>query len=129
MGGVMSIPKDLKYTEDHEWIRVEGEDAYIGITDYAQGELGDVVYVDLPAEGDSFAKSDVFGTIEAVKAASDLYCPISGEVVQINEEVADAPETIDKDPYGSGWMIKIRMSDTSELDDLMDASGYESQIT
>ena len=125
----MSIPKDLKYTEDHEWIRVEGEDAYIGITDYAQGELGDVVYVDLPAEGDSFAKSDVFGTIEAVKAASDLYCPISGEVVKINEEVADAPETINKDPYGSGWMVKIRMSDTSELDDLMDASGYESQIT
>ena len=125
----MSIPKDLKYTEDHEWIRVEGEDAYIGITDYAQGELGDVVYVDLPAEGDSFAKSDVFGTIEAVKAASDLYCPISGEVVQINEDVADAPETINKDPYGSGWMIKIRMSDTSELDDLMDASGYESQIS
>ena len=125
----MSIPKDLKYTEDHEWIRVEGEDAYIGITDYAQGELGDVVYVDLPAEGDSFAKSDIFGTIEAVKAASDLYCPISGEIVQINEEVVDAPETINKDPYGSGWMVKIRMSDTSELDDLMDASAYESQIT
>ena len=125
----MSIPKDLKYTEDHEWIRVEGEDAYIGITDYAQGELGDVVYVDLPAEGDSFAKSDVFGTIEAVKAASDLYCPISGEVVQINEEVADAPETINKDPYGSGWMIKIRMSDTSELDDLMDSSAYDAQIS
>ena len=125
----MNIPKDLKYTEDHEWIRVEGEDAYIGITDYAQGELGDVVYVDLPAEGDSFAKTDVFGTIEAVKAASDLYCPISGEVVQINEDVADAPETINKDPYGSGWMIKIRMSDTSELDDLMDAADYEAQIT
>jgi glycine cleavage system H protein len=125
----MNIPKDLKYTEDHEWIRVEGEDAYIGITDYAQGELGDVVYVDLPAEGDFFAKSDVFGTIEAVKAASDLYCPISGEVVEINEAVADAPETINKDPYGSGWMIKIKISDTSELDDLLDASGYEAQIT
>jgi glycine cleavage system H protein len=124
----MNIPKDLKYTEDHEWIRVEGEDAYIGITDYAQGELGDVVYVDLPAQGDSFAKSDVFGTIEAVKAASDLYCPISGEVVEINEVVADAPETINKDPYGSGWMIKIKMSDASELDDLMDAAGYETQI-
>lgn len=124
----MNIPKDLKFTEDHEWIRVDGETAIIGITDYAQGELGDVVYVDLPAEGDSFAKQDVFGTIEAVKAASDLYCPISGEVVEINDQIADAPETINKDPYGDGWMIKLKISDLTEIDDLMDATAYEEQI-
>ena len=124
----MNIPKDLKYTEDHEWIRLEGEIALIGITDYAQGELGDVVYVDLPAEGDEFAKQDVFGSIEAVKAASDLFCPISGNVVETNEEVVDAPETINKDPYGSGWMVKIKVSDVSELDNLLDAAGYEQHI-
>ncbi len=124
----MNIPKDLKYTEDHEWIRLEGEIALIGITDYAQGELGDVVYVDLPAEGDEFAKQDVFGSIEAVKAASDLFCPISGNVVETNEEVVDAPETINKDPYGSGWMVKIKVSDVSEMDDLLDAAGYEQHI-
>lgn len=124
----MNIPKDLKYTEDHEWVRLEGDHAFIGITDYAQGELGDVVYVDLPADGDEFGKQDVFGSIEAVKAASDLYCPISGKVVEINEKVADVPETINKDPYGSGWMVKIEVSDVSELDDLLDAAGYEKFI-
>ena len=124
----MNIPKDLKYTEDHEWVRLEGDHAYIGITDYAQGELGDVVYVDLPAEGDEFGKQDVFGSIEAVKAASDLYCPISGKVVEINEKVADVPETINKDPYGAGWMVKIVVSDVSELDDLLDDTGYEQFI-
>jgi len=124
----MNIPKDLKYTEDHEWVRLEGDHAFIGITDYAQGELGDVVYVDLPADGDEFGKQDVFGSIEAVKAASDLYCPISGKVVEINEKVADVPETINKDPYGSGWMVKIEVSNVSELDDLLDAAGYEQFI-
>ena len=124
----MNIPKDLKYTEDHEWVRLEGDHAYIGITDYAQGELGDVVYVDLPAEGDEFGKQDVFGSIEAVKAASDLYCPISGKVVEINEKVADVPETINKDPYGAGWMVKIVVSDASELDELLDDAGYEQFI-
>jgi glycine cleavage system H protein len=124
----MNIPKDLKYTEDHEWIRLEGDIAFIGITDYAQGELGDVVYVDLPAEGDEFGKQDVFGSIEAVKAASDLYCPITGKIVETNGEVVDAPETINKDPYGSGWMVKIKVSDVSELDDLLDAAGYEKHI-
>ena len=124
----MNIPKDLKYTEDHEWVRLEGDHAYIGITDYAQGELGDVVYVDLPAEGDEFGKQDVFGSIEAVKAASDLYCPISGKVVEINEKVADVPETINKDPYGAGWMVKIVVSDVSELDELLDDAGYEQFI-
>lgn len=124
----MNIPKDLKYTEDHEWVRLEGDHAFIGITDYAQGELGDVVYVDLPADGDEFGKQDVFGSIEAVKAASDLYCPISGKIVEINEKVADVPETINKDPYGSGWMVKIKVSDVSELDDLLDAAGYEQHI-
>ena len=121
----MNIPKDLKFTEDHEWIRVDGETAIIGITDYAQGELGDVVYVDLPAEGDSFAKQDVFGTIEAVKAASDLYCPISGEIVEINDQIADAPETINKDPYGDGWMIKFKPSDPAEWDGLLSGDDYE----
>ena len=125
----MNIPKDLKYTEDHEWVRLEGDHAFIGITDYAQGELGDVVYVDLPADGDEFGKQDVFGSIEAVKAASDLYCPISGKVVEINEKVADVPETINKDPYGSGWMVKIEVSNVSELDDLLDAAGYEQFIS
>ncbi len=124
----MNIPKDLKYTEDHEWIRLEGDHAYIGITDYAQGELGDVVYVDLPAEGDEFGKQDVFGSIEAVKAASDLFCPISGKVIEINEKVADVPETINKDPYGAGWMVKIVVSDVAELDDLLDDTGYEQFI-
>ena len=124
----MNIPKDLKYTEDHEWVRLEGDHAFIGITDYAQGELGDVVYVDLPADGDEFGKQDLFGSIEAVKAASDLYCPISGKVVEINEIVADVPETINKDPYGSGWMVKIEVSNVSELDDLLDAAGYEQFI-
>ena len=125
----MNIPKDLKFTEDHEWIRVDGETATIGITDYAQGELGDVVYVDLPGEGDTFAKQDVFGTIEAVKAASDLYSPISGEVVEINDQIADTPETINKDPYGDGWMIKLKISNHTELDYLMDATGYEEHIS
>ncbi len=124
----MNIPKDLKYTEDHEWVRLEGDHAYIGITDYAQGELGDVVYVDLPAEGDEFGKQDVFGSIEAVKAASDLFCPISGKVIEINEKVADVPETINKDPYGAGWMVKIVVSDVAELDDLLDDTGYEQFI-
>jgi glycine cleavage system H protein len=124
----MNIPKELKYTEDHEWIRVEGDFAYVGITDYAQGELGDVVYVDLPTAGDTFGKMDVFGTIEAVKAASDLYCPISGEIAEVNDQVADVPETINKDPYGDGWMIKLKLSDPSEINELLDATGYESHI-
>lgn len=124
----MNIPKDLKYSEDHEWVRVEGDFAWVGISDYAQGELGDVVFVELPAAGDSFGANDVFGSIEAVKAASDLYCPISGEVVDVNGELEGSPETINSDPYGDGWMIKIKINDKSDLDGLMDAGVYENHI-
>ena len=121
----MNIPENLKYSKDHEWIAIEGDTVTIGITDYAQGELGDVVFVELPGEGDSFEVQDAFGTIEAVKAVSDLYCPISGEVKEINEALEDAPETVNKDPYGEGWMIKLKISDSSQLDDLLDAAAYK----
>lgn len=124
----MSIPENLKYSEDHEWTRLDGDFVYIGITDYAQGELGDVVYVDLPSTGDTFGPGDVFGSIEAVKAASDLYCPVGGEVVEVNEDLADTPETINSDPYGAGWMVKLKLADPSDLDNLLDAKGYEAHI-
>jgi glycine cleavage system H protein len=124
----MSVPEELKYSEDHEWTRKEGDVLVVGITDYAQGELGDVVYLDLPAVGDSFNQKDAFGSIEAVKAAADLYMPISGEIVEVNDSLPDAPETINKDPYGDGWMIKIKMSNAEEYDALMDAAGYEAHI-
>jgi glycine cleavage system H protein len=122
------IPDDLKYSEEHEWARADGDIVTIGITDYAQGELGDVVYVDLPAEGDQFSQNDVFGSIEAVKAASDLYCPLGGEVVEVNKNVADNPETINKDPYGDGWMIKLKIESSDELAGLMDAEAYKNHI-
>ena len=124
----MNIPNDLKYTKDHEWARVEGDTAVIGITDYAQGELGDIVYVDLPSVGDRFGQNDTFGTIEAVKAAADLYCPLSGEIIEVNEAVADNPDTINKDPYGDGWMIKLKLDDQSALADLMDSTAYKTEI-
>lgn len=122
----MSIPAELKYTKDHEWAKIEGDVITVGITEYASGELGDVVFVELPEPGDSVAKDDSFGTIEAVKAVADLFCPVSGEVTEVNNALEDAPETVNKDPYGEGWMVKIKLSDTSELDALMDASAYES---
>jgi glycine cleavage system H protein len=125
---MMNIPKELKYTEEHEWARAEGDTVTVGITDYAQGELGDVVYVELPSVGDTFGQNDVFGSIEAVKAASDLYCPLSGEVVEVNENLGDSPETINKDPYGDGWMIKIKISASDELNALLDAEGYQAHI-
>jgi len=125
---MMNIPKELRYTEEHEWARAEGDIVTIGITDYAQGELGDVVYVELPAVGDSFGQNDVFGSIEAVKAASDLYCPLSGEVVEVNGNLGDIPETINKDPYGDGWMIKLKLADASEMENLLDAAGYQAHI-
>ena len=121
----MNIPKELKYTEEHEWAKMDGTTVTIGITDYAQGELGDVVYVELPAPGDTFSRNDVFGSIEAVKAASDLYCPVSGEVIEVNEELGENPETINKDPYGSGWMIKLKIENPEELEQLLDADGYQ----
>lgn len=124
----MSLPKDFKYTEDHEWVKIEGDTATIGITDYAQGELGDIVYVELPASGDTFNKGDAFGNVEAVKAVSDLYMPLSGEILEVNEKLADAPETVNAEPYGDGWMIKFKISDASQLDSLLDAVGYEALI-
>ncbi len=124
----MNIPADLKYTNDHEWVRVEGDTAIVGITDFAQGELGDIVYVEIETEGDTLAESEVFGSIEAVKTVSDLFMPISGEILEFNEALESAPETVNTDPFGEGWMVKIKISDTAQLDGLMDAAAYESLI-
>lgn len=124
------IPEGIRYTEEHEFVRetdVEGE-VIVGITDYAQGELGDVVFVELPAVGDAFDRMEVFGTIEAVKAVSELYCPLSGEVVAINESLEDDPALVNTDPYSGGWMIRLRLRDPSELDDLLSAEQYGSHI-
>ena len=124
----MNFPADLKYTKDHEWIRVDGNVAYVGITDYAQGELGEIVCVDIPTEGEVVAKEEVFGTIEAVKTVSDLFMPVSGEVIEANAELDDKPELVNEDVYGNGWLIKISISDPSELDELMSAAEYEQMI-
>ncbi|KYG81846.1 glycine cleavage system H protein [Roseivirga ehrenbergii] len=124
----MNIPENLLYTKDHEWIKVEGEEATVGITDFAQSELGDIVYVEIETEGDSLDKEEVFGTVEAVKTVSDLFMPLSGEVKEFNSQLEDAPETVNSDPYGEGWMIKITMSDPSEVDGLMDATAYKALI-
>ena len=121
----MNFPADLKYTKDHEWIRVDGDVAYVGITDYAQGEL---VFVDITTEGEVVAKEEVFGTIEAVKTVSDLFMPVSGEVIEANAELDDKPELVNEDVYGNGWLIKISVSDPSELDELMSAAEYEQMI-
>ncbi len=125
----MNVPAGLKYTSDHEWVKVDGGLAIIGITDYAQGELGDVVFVELPEAGAEITKGESFGTIEAVKAVADLFSPASGEIVELNEALEDAPETVNQDPYNAGWMVKIKLSDASELDDLMDAAAYEKYIS
>ena len=124
----MNIPADLKYTQDHEWVRVEGDVAVVGITDFAQGELGDVVFVEIETEGEELAKGETFGTVEAVKTVSDLFMPVGGEVAEVNEALADDPELVNKDPYGEGWMIKLKMSDAAELGDLMDAAAYKAMI-
>ena len=124
----MNFPADLKYTKDHEWIRVDGDVAYVGITDYAQGELGEIVFVDIMTEGEVVAKEEVFGTIEAVKTVSDLFMPVSGEVIEANAELDDKPELVNEDVYGNGWLIKISVSDPSELDELMSAAEYEQMI-
>lgn len=124
------IPETLRYTEEHEYIRTTDaeHEILIGITDYAQGELGDVVYVELPAAGDSFGRMDVFGTIEAVKAVSELYCPLGGEVIAVNEALDEDPALVNSDPYGEGWMIRLRIQDASELDDLLDPDAYRELI-
>ena len=124
----MNFPADLKYTKDHEWIRVDGDVDYVGITDYAQGELGEIVFVDITTEGEVVAKEEVFGTIEAVKTVSDLFMPVSGEVIEANAELDDKPELVNEDVYGNGWLIKISVSDPSELDELMSAAEYEQMI-
>ena len=124
----MNFPADLKYTKDHEWIRVEGNVGYVGITDYAQSELGEIVYVDITTEGETVAKEEVFGTIEAVKTVSDLFMPVSGEVLEANAELEDTPELVNEDVYGKGWLIKISISDPSELNELLSAADYEQLI-
>lgn len=124
----MNNPSNLRYTKEHEWIRVEGEQAYVGITDYAQSELGEIVFVDIATEGETLAQNEVFGSIEAVKTVSDLHMPVGGEVLEINAAIADQPELVNSDPYGEGWMIKIQISDVAELSTLLDAAGYEAMI-
>lgn len=124
----MNFPTDVKYTKDHEWIRVDGDVAYVGITDYAQSELGEIVYVDITTEGETVGKEEVFGTIEAVKTVSDLFMPVSGEVLEVNPELEDVPQLVNEDAYGKGWIIKISVSDPAELDDLLDAAAYEKTI-
>ncbi len=124
----MNVPSNLKYTKDHEWIRVEGDIAVIGITDFAQSELGDIVYVEIETVGETLAQEEVFGSVEAVKTVSDLFMPVSGEIIEFNEGLESNPEAVNKDAYGDGWMIKVKMSDTSELDNLLDAAGYEALI-
>lgn len=124
----MNFPTDLKYTKDHEWIRVEGDVAYVGITDYAQSELGEIVFVDITTEGETVGKEEVFGTIEAVKTVSDLFMPVGGEVLEVNAELEDKPELVNEDVYGKGWLIKISMTNPAELDELLSASDYEQMI-
>lgn len=123
-----NIPSNLKYSKDHEWIRVEGEEAFVGITDFAQSQLGDIVFVDVATEGETLAQNDVFGTIEAVKTVSDAFMPVAGEVLEFNGELENAPETVNKDPYGTGWMIKIRVTDPAQLDGLLSADEYAAHI-
>lgn len=121
----MNIPANLKYTKDHEWVRVKGNEAYVGVTDFAQNELGDVVYVEIETVGEEIAQGEVFGTIEAVKTVSDLFMPISGTVLELNPELEAAPESVNEDPYDKGWMVKISIKDTSQLNELLDAEGYQ----
>lgn len=123
-----NIPSNLKYSQDHEWIRVEGDEAYVGITDFAQSQLGDIVFVDITTEGETLGQNDVFGTIEAVKTVSDAFMPVAGEVLEFNAELENAPETANKDPYGAGWMIKIRMTDPAQLDSLLTPDQYAAHI-
>jgi glycine cleavage system H protein len=120
----MNIPSDLKYTKDHEWLKIDGDTATVGITDFAQNELGDIVYVEIETEGETLDKEEVFGSVEAVKTVSDLFMPISGEIVSFNEDIESAPESVNEDPYGKGWMVKIKISDVSELEGLLSAEAY-----
>lgn len=124
----MEFPEDLKYTKEHEWLLVEGTTATVGITDYAQDRLGDVVYVEMPAVGDKVSKEDAFGVVESVKAVSDVYAPVSGKVLEVNDDLPDNPHMINEDPYGDGWLIKVEMSDQDELKELMTAEEYQEYV-
>ncbi len=124
----MNIPTELKYTKDHEWLKLDGDIATIGITDFAQGELGDIVYVEVETLDETLDAEEVFGTVEAVKTVSDLFMPVSGEIIEFNEELESAPESVNSDPYGAGWMIKVKLSDTSQLDGLLSADAYKELI-
>ena len=124
----MNIPSNLYYTKEHEWIRVEGNEAFVGITDYAQSELGEIVFVDINTEGETLGQGEVFGSVEAVKTVSDLNMPVEGEVLEINEAINDQPELVNNDPYGQGWMIKISVANADDLNNLLDATGYQALI-
>jgi len=124
----MNFPENLKYTKDHEWVRVEGDIAYIGITDFAQGELGDIVYVEIETVGEELGHEEIFGTVEAVKTVSDLFMPVSGNVLEVNPGLVSNPEAVNKDPYGQGWMIKVSITDPSELNNLLSAADYKTLI-
>jgi glycine cleavage system H protein len=124
----MNLPQELKYTKDHEWVRIDGDVATVGITEFAQSELGDIVYVEIETEGETIKAEEVFGSIEAVKTVSDLFMPVSGEITEFNEALEAAPEVVNSDPYGDGWMIKIKITDPSELDALLDATDYSNVI-
>ena len=125
----MNIPQDLKYTQDHEWVRIESDEATVGITDFAQSELGDIVYVEVETEGETLAKEAVFGTVEAVKTVSDLFVPLSGEIVAFNDQLEDTPELVNDDPYGEGWIVKIKLSEPSEIAALLSNEGYQAVIS
>jgi glycine cleavage system H protein len=125
----MNIPQELKYTKDHEWIKVEGDIATVGISDFAQGELGDLVYIEIETVGETLAKEDVFGTVEAVKTVSDLFMPLSGEIIEFNESLESSPETVNSDPYNEGWMVKIKFSDATEIDSLLSADAYKAEVS
>ena len=125
----MNIPSELKYTKDHEWIKIEGDIATVGITDFAQGELGDIVYVEVETLDETLEVEEVFGTVEAVKTVSDLYLPLTGEIVAFNESLEDEPENVNKDPYGEGWMIKVKFSDSNQIDGLLSADDYKALIS
>jgi len=124
----MNVPAHLKYTKDHEWIRVEGNEAYIGVTDFAQGELGDIVFIDVDTVGESLGKEEVFGSIEAVKTVSDMYLPVTGEILEFNEALEDNPELVNSDPYGEGWIVKIKVENTDELNELLSVDEYTALI-
>lgn len=124
----MKLDRGCKYSEEHEWIRVEGDEGVIGISDYAQDQLSDVVYVELPEVGDTFDQEEIFATVESVKAASDIYMPVGGEILEINEELEDAPELVNEDPFGAAWLVRIAIADPEELEDLMDADGYKAYV-